>query len=1017
MTENAGGLGKAPSITAHHGRRAVVTGVALVVALLGAALPAAATLRQTADSTWMTNGRVLDVLRVGNRVYLAGEFTEVRPSIGATGTPRRYLAAFDATTGDYVPSWAPNVDAYVEALAVSPDGTRIFAAGPFKTVNGSSRKGLVALDPATGAVQAGFSASITGGRIRAVALSGSRLYLGGTFGAVNGVARARLAAVSASTGALDTTWTPVSDGMVRAVAVPPDASRVYVGGEFNAVNGRVGSAKLTAVDPVTGADVVAFTPNPGRMTWSIAATNDRVYAGLAGGGGRGYVYRALDGVRLASLAADGDVQAVEIVGGKVYFGGHFYLNFGGVARSGAAAIYASTNQVVPDFAPQVDLNGLGVWSILGDGSRLHLGGQFLRVGAPGTGRQEGYARLSDDGTGPGDTTAPTAPQLLVSTGQTGSTVSLQWERSTDNVGVVGHRIFRDGIEAGQVTGTTFTDTGLSGGRSYTYTVAAVDLEGNVSAPSNAVTTGTPSQLVAARSVWRYLDNGSNQGTAWRASAFDDTTWRSGHAQLGYGDGDEATVVGFGPDPNARYITTYFRQSFTVADPAAVPGLRLGLLRDDGAVVYLNGTEVARSNMPAGTISAATPASTTVGGTDESRYYPFTVDPRLLVSGRNTLAVEVHQVNASSSDLSFDLQLDVLAGQPDTTAPSAPADVTVTGTTPTSVDLAWNASTDNVGVVGYRVFRNGTQVGAVASPGFTDAGLASTTSYTYTVRAFDGAGNVSASSAPVTATTASDTSPPTTPGDLTVSAVTNNSASLAWTASTDDVGVTGYRVRRDGTVVATVTATSFTDTGLAEGTTYRYTVEASDGPNTSALAGPVRATTTLLLTTTGSVWRYLDDGSDQGTAWRAPAFDDGAWRSGPSQLGYGDGDEATVVGYGPDPTSRYVTTYFRRTVTVADPAAVTGLTLELLRDDGAVVYLNGVEVVRDNMRTGDILSRHVASAAVNGTDESTFFPFAVDPSLLVSGTNSLAVEIHQNTRSSNDISFDLRLTAAVADAQA
>src|SRR5215213_2745643 len=106
-------------------------------------------------------------------------------------------------------------------------------------------------------------------------------------------------------------------------------------------------------------------------------------------------------------------------------------------------------------------------------------------------------------------------------------------------------------------------------------------------------------LVGRGSSWKYLDNGSNQSTDWLAPVFDDSAWAAGSAQLGYGDGDEATVVSYGADANNKYITTYFRKSFTVANPADFNSLTLDILRDDGAVVYLNGTEIYRNNMPAG----------------------------------------------------------------------------------------------------------------------------------------------------------------------------------------------------------------------------------------------------------------------------------------------------------------------------------------------------------------------------------------------------------------------------------
>nr|HOD83861.1 lamin tail domain-containing protein [Phycisphaerae bacterium] len=169
--------------------------------------------------------------------------------------------------------------------------------------------------------------------------------------------------------------------------------------------------------------------------------------------------------------------------------------------------------------------------------------------------------------------------------------------------------------------------------------------------------GTSSQtLLAARSTWRYLDDGSDQGTAWRAPAFDDSAWAQGAGQLGYGDGDEATTVGYGSDPNNKFITTYFRQAFNVDDAASVSALTLRLLRDDGAIVYLNGVEIARSNMPAGTVNYTTLASVSQGGTDETTYWTFDVDESLLVDGANVLAVEIHQNPVNSSDISFDAEL-------------------------------------------------------------------------------------------------------------------------------------------------------------------------------------------------------------------------------------------------------------------------------------------------------------------------------------------------------------------------
>jgi len=169
-------------------------------------------------------------------------------------------------------------------------------------------------------------------------------------------------------------------------------------------------------------------------------------------------------------------------------------------------------------------------------------------------------------------------------------------------------------------------------------------------------------LVSTGSVWKYLDNGSDQGIAWRAVGFDDSGWASGPAELGYGDGDEATVVSFGPSSSNKYVTTYFRHTFPVSNPSAYTTLTLKVLRDDGAVVYLNGTEVFRTNIPDGPITSKTFASSAVGGASEDQFYETPINPGSLVAGANVLAVEVHQSDLTSSDVSFALSLAGTTGQ-------------------------------------------------------------------------------------------------------------------------------------------------------------------------------------------------------------------------------------------------------------------------------------------------------------------------------------------------------------------
>ena len=349
---------------------------------------------------------------------------------------------------------------------------------------------------------------------------------------------------------------------------------------------------------------------------------------------------------------------------------------------------------------------------------------------------------------------------------------------------------------------------------------------NVSIENKSLAAVTEVRVIESGSEWRYLDDGSNQHSPWLALGYDDSTWSVGAAQLGYGDGDETTVVSFGDDPDNKHITTYFRHVFNVADPATYDALRVGLLRDDGAAVYLNGVEIVRDNLDAGA-PFDQGANATVGGGDEDTFFEFDADASLLVAGENILAVEVHQRNGTSSDMSFDLWL-------------------------------------------------------------------------------DGTGAV-----------------------------------------------------------------------------------------------------TQRLVSEGSQWRFLDDGSNLTSPWIASGLDDSSWSRGNAQLGYGDGDEGTTIDFGGNPDAKFTTSYFRREFTVSDAAAVNELRLGLLRDDGAAVYLNGVEVVRDNLPPGATFDTF-ATTFVSGGDEDEFFPFTVDPGLLVDGTNIMAVEVHQSSLTSSDLSFDLTL---------
>ena len=442
-------------------------------------------------------------------------------------------------------------------------------------------------------------------------------------------------------------------------------------------------------------------------------------------------------------------------------------------------------------------------------------------------------------------------------------------------------------------------------------------QGVLAQAASTPTGPAPTVLVPAGADWKYLDDGSNQAVDWRAPGFDDASWAEGPAQLGYGEADEATVVGFGSDDQAKFPTTYFRHAFTVDDASALTNFLVRLMLDDGAVVFLNGVEIFRSNMAVGEALYDDFATEAVGGDDEAAFVSEFFTENYLADGLNVLAVEVHQAEGLSSDLSFDLEL--LAGfepGPPTIAITAPVDgeSLVEGT----IDVAVETQFDGGVVTSVEFFADETRIGESFTVPFTF---------------------------PWTEVAA---------GDYALTAHAQTSLGLDATSAPVNVSVTS----------------------VSESTFIRL----------------------------GDTWRYLDDGSDQGAAWRDPAFDDTSWPEGQAPLGYGAGDEATEIGFGPDADSKYVTTYFRKTFTVEDPADYTSLTGMLAYDDGAIVYLNGSEVFRINMPGGVAGFETLAFDAADYAPE----PLALNLNQLLPGTNVVAVEIHQGNAASSDLIFNLML---------
>ena len=386
---------------------------------------------------------------------------------------------------------------------------------------------------------------------------------------------------------------------------------------------------------------------------------------------------------------------------------------------------------------------------------------------------------------PTESTAPTAPTNLVATASSSTQVGLSWTASTDDVGVTGYMVERcvgNGCAGfAQITTTTsatYSDSGLLNATSYGYRARATDAKGNLSSYSNVSYVNTPKGTNSDSTP-------PTAPTSLAASAISSTqvnlVWAASNDSVG--------------------VTGYFVERCAGTNCSSF------------AQVGLTGT----TNFSDTGLTASTSYSYRVRAKDAAGN----------VSGYSNTSSATTQAGA------------------DTTPPTAPATLVATASSSTQIGLAWTASTDSVGVTGYRVERcTGTGCTSFAQIGtttgattFSNSGLTASTSYSYRVRAADAAGNLSNFSNTSSAATqaAADTTPPTPPTGLAATASSSTQIGLAWTASTDNVGVTGYRIERCtgasctsfAQIGTTTGATTFSNTGLTASTSYNYRVRATD----------------------------------------------------------------------------------------------------------------------------------------------------------------------------------------------
>ena len=623
----------------------------------------------------------------------------------------------------------------------------------------------------------------------------------------------------------------------------------------------------------------------------------------------------------------GDFQAMTVVGNTLYASCHC-TNYGfsdtttyeptGYSRvdpiNYLVAFDLATNEQIPSFQPVAHAaNGEGPWELTPDDRGcLWVGGDMDRGAYDSSGNAEwagGFFRMC-----PRDSVAPTTPTDLHATAS-GADVVLSWNASTDDSGATPrYEVLRDDRVVATVYGTSFAETVTVPAR---YFVRAVDGEQNRSATTTALAVAPPPEpgatLVPAGSTWRYRADGVDLGATWRQPGYDTASWATGPAQLGWGDGDEATIV-----PSAA-VTQYFVRTFTVANTATVPNLRLRLRRDDGAAVYVNGIEV----------GAFEPAGRTAHR-DDGRV--------VLLMGRGR--------SRPGPTASFRARCSPPGPTRSRSSCIKRARATVTDRSTSSCSAAprprrwprprrpaWGSRAGPAPRSPWAGRRRPTRPGSSA------------TSYAGTARS-------SPSRRPP---------PSSTPG---------------WIP----------------TRVATYLVSAFDPSG-------------NESTAATIVAGTVGNPELVAF---NASWRWKFDGIDPGPSWNTPGYDDTTWNVGAGELGMGDGDEATVIWNGGFPTP--VTAYFRNSLDVAEPAAITGLTLDVVRDDGVAVYVNGVEVARDNLAPGAGPTTLAPNAVWTRADEAGPIRFAVPPALLHTGSNSITVEVHQSSQWSGDLSFALRLLA-------
>ena len=668
------------------------------------------------------NIQVQAFAQVGSTMYVGGNFTGVKQGEKGAEISSRGLAAFDVATGDFT-GQTFDFNGQVKALLALPDG-RLLVGGDFTRVNGEAHSGTVVINPSTGQIDPSWDLQVTnalrGGAVsvRALTYYDGNVYMGGSFTHLSGGGRTKVYARNAGRVGLDArpdrSWNPEISGVVQAVGVSEANSAFYAGGHFTTAHGNQRAwyaAKFStqpgaAVD--TDFDFVPSSATAGKYQQTIATAGNRVYVGGSEHSLFGYDTATNQRVSGAmTFSNGGDLQATTVSAKGVIYGSchcsdaayqdmYVWSMNGSWSRvdeiKWVGAWDAATGESLKWTPFELSsLRKTGAWALTTDNyGNLWVGGDFTLSHTDATRTQwnGGFARYDNR-----DNVAPEAPSLLRSSASNDSTVTLAWEGVAD---AVSYEILRDDRP---IATSETTSVEVPRGGEDRYFVRAVDAERNRSAITAVYTAPAPGQadasnpvLLEANATWNYRAEASAAPENWAQASFDDSAWPTGAAPLGYGDSAIATQIAA---KGSRPVTTYYRTHFQVADAKGLKGVNVKYLADDGAVVYINGVEVDRTRMGAGTVSYTTRADSApnfaAASASQSEIF---VPASALKTGDNVIAVETHVNYMRTATVSMQASIFRVDGTPDDNS-SVPAD---RSTQPTDATQPINAASVKSGTV-------------------------------------------------------------------------------------------------------------------------------------------------------------------------------------------------------------------------------------------------------------------------------------------------------------------------------